>query len=122
MPDMPLFRHDVPGPNVKAGTKFGVAAFYRAWKRSCVRLGITGVDLYGGTRHSSAIALYKEAGVSPEEIKKATGHKTSVAFTRYFKLDIDDVVEIHALASPKEEIHGKAIRLPLLYGPSKVRR
>jgi hypothetical protein len=40
--------------------------------------------------------------VSPEEIKKATGHKTSVAFTRYFKLDLDDVLEIHALAGPPE--------------------
>jgi integrase len=102
MPDMPLFRHDVPCQGIKAGTGFGQAAFYRAWKRSCENLGITGVDLYGGTRHSSAIALYKDAGVSPEEIKKATGHKTSLAFTRYFKLDIDDVLEIHALAGPPE--------------------
>jgi hypothetical protein len=98
---MPLFRHDVPDYGVRAGERFGQAAFYRAWKRACKRLGIEGVDLYGGTRHSSAVALYKEAGVSPEEIQKATGHKSSVAFTRYFKLDIDDVVEIHALAAPK---------------------
>ena len=100
MPSMPLFRHDVPGDGVKAGQRFGTAAFYRAWKRACSDLGIRGVDLYGGTRHSSAISLYKDAGLSPEEIKKATGHKTSIAFTRYFRLDIDDVVEIHAHASP----------------------
>jgi integrase len=100
MSDMPLFRYDVPCGNIKAGTGFGQAAFYRAWKRSCKNLGIKDVDLYGGTRHSSAIALYKDAGVSPEEIKKATGHKSSVAFMRYFRLDIDDVVEIHALAAP----------------------
>jgi integrase len=104
MPGMPLFRHDVPGPNVKAGEGFGQAAFYRAWKRACERLRIEDVDLYGGTRHSSAVALYKDAGISPEEIKKATGHKTSVAFTRYFKLDIDDVLEIHALAGPPEPV------------------
>jgi len=103
MPDMPLFRHDVPCQGInRAGDRFGEAAFYRAWKRACVRLGVKGVDLYGGTRHSSAVALYKEAGVSPEEIKKATGHKSSIAFTRYFKLDIDDVLEIHALAGPPE--------------------
>jgi integrase len=102
MPHLPLFRHDVPCGGIKAGDGFGQAAFYRAWKRACGKLGIEGVDLYGGTRHSSAISLYKDAGVSPEEIKKATGHKTSVAFTRYFKLDIDDVLEIHALAGPPE--------------------
>jgi integrase len=101
MPGMPLFRYDVPCGNIKAGTGFGQAAFYRAWKRSCKNLGVEGVDLYGGTRHSSAIALYKDAGISPEEIKKATGHKTSVAFTRYFKLDIDDVLEIHTKAAPE---------------------
>jgi integrase len=102
MSHLPLFRHDVPCGGIKAGVGFGQAAFYRAWKRACGKLGIEGVDLYGGTRHSSAIALYKDAGVSPEEIKKATGHKTSVAFTRYFKLDLDDVLEIHALAGPPE--------------------
>jgi integrase len=103
MPGMPLFRHDVPCQGVnRAGDGFGQAAFYRAWKRACKRLGIEDVDLYGGTRHSSAVALYKDAGVSPEEIKKATGHKSSVAFTRYFKLDIDDVLEIHKLAGVPE--------------------
>jgi integrase len=104
MSHLPLFRHDVPCGGIKAGVGFGQAAFYRAWKRACGKLGIKGVDLYGGTRHSSAISLYKDAGVSPEEIKKATGHKTSVAFTRYFKLDLDDVLEIHALAGPPEPI------------------
>jgi integrase len=102
MPDMPLFRYDVPCGVIRAGTRFGQAAFYRAWKRSCKNLGIKNVDLYGGTRHSSAIALYKDAGVSPEEIKKATGHKTSIAFSRYFRLDLDDVVEIHAKAAPEK--------------------
>jgi integrase len=100
MPGLPLFRHDVPDYGVRAGQEFGRSAFYRAWKRACKKLGIEGVDLYGGTRHSSAVALYKEAGISPEEIKKATGHKSSVAFTRYFKLDIDDVLEIHTKAAP----------------------
>jgi integrase len=104
MSHLPLFRHDVPCGGIKAGDGFGQAAFYRAWKRACGKLGIKDVDLYGGTRHSSAVALYKDAGVSPEEIQKATGHKSSVAFTRYFKLDLDDVLEIHALAGPPEPV------------------
>ena len=97
MPKTPFFRDNYH-------QRFGKNTMYRAWKRAAIQLGYKDVDLYGGTRHSSAIALYKEHGVSPEEIKKATGHKTSVAFSRYFKLDIDDIAEIHSLAQPTVKI------------------
>lgn len=96
-PRTPFFRD-------KYHQRFGRNMMYRAWKKAASQMGCYDVDLYGGTRHSSAIALYKEHGVSPEEIKKATGHKTSVAFTRYFKLDIDDIAEIHSLAQPTVKI------------------
>lgn len=99
-PDVPLFRSGDFSRNSDTRKRFGKNAFYRAWKRACDDIGVYGVDLYGGTRHSSAIALYKDHGLSPEQIKKATGHKTSVAFTRYFRMDIDDIVHIHALAAP----------------------
>jgi integrase len=100
MPGMPLFRHDRPVQRVKVGQRFGEAAFSRAWKRACKVVGIEGVDLYGGTRHSSAIALYQDSGLSPEQVKKATGHKSSSSFERYFRMDIDDVAELHAKAAP----------------------
>ena len=49
---------------------------------TCKRLGVEGVDLYGGTRHSSARALLKK--YSPDEIKRyGTLHRTSKAFERY---------------------------------------
>jgi hypothetical protein len=44
---------------------------------------IEGVDLYGGTRHSTATALGRE--LSPEQIKAGTLHKTNQAFKRYFQ-------------------------------------
>ena len=56
------------------------------WKRACSNQGIEGVDLYGGTRHSSATALQEH--FSPEEIKEATMHATNTAFQRYFRTDI----------------------------------
>jgi integrase len=99
-PGMPLFRHDRPVQRVKVGQRFGQAAFSRAWQRACKVVGIEGVDLYGGTRHSSAIALYQDAGLSPEQVKKATGHKSSSSFNRYFRMDIDDIAELHAKAAP----------------------
>jgi integrase len=75
------------------GKRYGVNRFYRAWKRACDRLGIIGVDLYGGTRHSSARAL--RTHFSPEEIKRATMHTSNAAFERYFKMDGDDVRSIY---------------------------
>jgi hypothetical protein len=58
----------------KPGTKYGKGYLYKWWKKACENLGITDVDLYGGTRHSSAIALRQNH--SPEAVKRATGHKT----------------------------------------------
>ncbi len=108
-PGMPLFRHDRPVQRVKVGQRFGQAAFSRAWKRACQVAGIKDVDLYGGTRHSSAVALYREAGLSPEQVKKATGHRSSSSFERYFRLDIDDIRDLHAKAAPNT-LHPDTIR------------
>jgi integrase len=75
------------------GKRYGANRFYKAWKRACARLNIEGVDLYGGTRHSSARALRKH--FSPEEIKRATMHSTNAAFERYFCMESDDVRSIY---------------------------
>jgi len=39
------------------GEQFGKDYFYHWWRRACNNLGITGVDLYGGARHSTTTAL-----------------------------------------------------------------
>jgi len=54
------------------------------------------VDLYGGTRHSSARALRRH--YSPEEIKRATTHATNQAFERCFQIEGEDLREIYARA------------------------
>jgi integrase len=101
-PDLPLFRYDKSYSNVKVGDGFGEGALYRCWKEAAVSLGHSRVDLYGGTRHSSCIALYKEVGLSPEEIRRASGTRTSKVFMRYLPLDVEDVAEIHRHAEPQE--------------------
>lgn len=73
--------------------RYGENRFYKAWKRACKRLGVEGVDLYGGTRHSSARALREH--FSPEQIKRATMHTTNAAFERYFTMESDDVRSIY---------------------------
>ena len=86
-PELPFFR------DKKTGKMFGQNKFYKYWKKACKNLGITGVDLYGGTRHSSARALRKY--FSPEQIKRATMHTTNAAFERYFKIESDDLRDIY---------------------------
>jgi hypothetical protein len=80
-PDTPFFRH-------ADGRIFGVNHFYRYWKKACRNLGIEGVDLYGGTKHSSARALRRVH--SPEEIQRAMMTKTNRAFERYYKIESED--------------------------------
>jgi len=55
--------------------------------------GIDGVDLYGGTRHLSAVDLRNFA--TPEQIKRATMHSTNKAFERYFLVSREEIQEIY---------------------------
>lgn len=81
-PDMPFFRHHKPNRGgVRPDDPWGHEVMYRAWKRACKSLGVEGVDLYGGTRHSSTTALALELG--GDEVKKVTQHGSSKAFARY---------------------------------------
>ena len=74
----------------------------------CAELGIEGVDLYGGTRHSSAIALRKFR--TPEEIKRATMHSMNKAFERYFRIESEDLRDIYRDTVRKDE-KGKVIKI-----------
>lgn len=102
-PSMSFFRH-LPGiSGCTAGEPFGEKYFYKWWKKACANLGIEGVDLYGGTRHSTARALRKE-GRTPEEIKRGSMHATNKAFDRYFQVEGDDLRDIYADAVPPQKM------------------
>ncbi len=94
--EMFFFRHD-------SGMQFGEKHFYNAWIRACKNLGISGVDLYGGTRHSSARALRKF--FSPERIKRAVGSATNAAFERYFMIEGEEVREVFSQADAAPTPH-----------------
>jgi hypothetical protein len=85
---MPFFRHAGGIQGVADNEPFGLKYFYKWWVKACKNLGIEGVDLYGGTRHSSVRALRKYR--SPEEIKRAAMSETNKAFERYMGKDTDD--------------------------------
>lgn len=83
---MPFFRHE---KSIKGGTAagdcFGHNVIYRSWKRACARLGIVGVSLYPGTKHSTAMGIRQASTF--EEVSLATGHKTNKAFERYVRTE-----------------------------------
>jgi integrase len=93
IPSLYFFRHNKGVSGVCEGEPFGEKYFYKWWCKACKNLGITGVDLYGGTRHSSARALRQYC--TPEEIKRATMHSTNKAFERYFRIEADDLRTVY---------------------------
>jgi integrase len=94
-PKMHFFRRDKGGGGQKSGKVFGKNIFYDTWKAACANLGIEGIDLYGGTRHSSAIALRQY--LSPEGIRRLTDHETNKAFERYYMRDLEECRAGYAL-------------------------
>ncbi len=94
-PDMFFFRH-LPGRSgVAAGEQFGPAYFRKYWNKACNNLGIKGVDLYGGTKHSTATALGEV--LTPEQIKRGgTGSATNKAFERYMQPHRNEATRVTA--------------------------
>jgi len=83
-PDFFFFRHIAKRSGVKTGEQFGPKYFKKWWDRACGNLGIEGVDLYGGIKHSTATALGDS--LTPEQIKRGgTGSATNKVFERYFQ-------------------------------------
>ncbi len=87
-PTMTFFRHGESVKGVANHSPFGEKYFYKWWVKACSNLGIEGLDLYGGTRHSSVRALRRYR--SPEETKWAAMSETNKAFERYMGKDTDD--------------------------------
>lgn len=111
-PLTPFFRRDTGGGGKHAGTPLGKHVVYDYWKKACTNLGIEGIDLYGGCRHSSARNLRRK-GQTPEQIKGLTGHDTPQAFARYFEDDLD------IMRSGYELTRQPAPTAPLLHLPKK---
>jgi integrase len=80
-PKMRFFRHTTTVGGVEIGSPMGDKLWNRAWCRAAKKLGIEGVTLYPGTKHSTASAVANSEGL--EAAKAMTGHKTNAAFLRY---------------------------------------
>lgn len=96
-PELPFFRHIKGNGACKPGQRFGKDYLWKWWKAACGNLGIHGVDLYGGTRHSTVRALAHH--YTPEQIKQG-GWKTNKAFERYLgPVEQERKREIYSVAS-----------------------
>ena len=49
----PFFRHVKGLQSIKDCQPFGKKYFYKWWGKAYKELGIEGIDMYGGTRHSN---------------------------------------------------------------------
>lgn len=97
LPELPFFRHVKGVSGARPGQPFGTKYFYKVWVKACGNLGVEGVDLYGGTRHSTVTALRKVA--TPEEIRNASFHTTNKAFARYFQIKAEDARSVYLKAN-----------------------
>lgn len=68
-----------------AGERYGEKYFYKWWKRACENLGIEGLDLYGGTRHTTISHLGRAYGYTREQLRARTHHSTNKALERYLQ-------------------------------------
>jgi hypothetical protein len=106
LPHLYFFRHKKEIPNVvRVGQRFNERRFYYWWKKACSNLGVTNVDLYGGTRHSSVSAL--RDNYSPEEIRRASMHTTNKAFDRYFQVPPDELRSVYEATRGGKELAKK---------------
>lgn len=109
LPSLHFFRHGTGKKGCTPGARFGVNVFYKWWKRACDNLGIDDVDLYGGTRHSSAIGLREFA--TPEEIRRATMHSTNKAFERCYMIsreELQNIYEATATSNTEKDVRLKS--------------
>lgn len=98
LPELYFFRHVSGISGVEAGKRFGNRYLYKWWKKACENLGVDGVDLYGGTRHSTTTALREV--YSPEQIRTSgTMHTTNKAFDRYLQINSNDSKKIYEAAN-----------------------
>lgn len=101
LPHMHFFRRDKGCGGQDAGTRFGKDLFYKTWKLACENLGVEGIDLYGGTRHSSSSALREH--LSFEDTKRLLGDDTNEAALRYIQQDIEALRQGYALTRGSTE-------------------
>jgi len=69
-PDGPLFRN----PDGREGGWWSKSALSYTWQQACERVGVAGVKMYEGTKHSTATRL-KALGADDRVLAALAGHR-----------------------------------------------
>lgn len=80
-PDGPLFVN----PDGRNGLWWSHWALDYAWKQACARVGVQGVKMYEGLKHSTATAL-KALGADDRLLAQLAGHRDPRSVEKYAKL------------------------------------
>lgn len=106
MPQMPFFRHHNQS-GIKSDSLYGKDLLYNWWKNACTNLGIEGLDLYGGTRHTTTTTIARLAGY--DKAKKASCHSNNKAFLRYCQAEDKTAFEMAKMVRSQgtRQVHHK---------------
>jgi integrase len=102
-PEMYFLRYDYPVKGRKVGQRFGRDYLYHVWRRACSELGLEGVPLYPGTKHTTMSDWGRK--FSESLIHKASG-VVSNAMRRYLVLGEEDCITLYEDAAPKVKRSG----------------
>ena len=110
LPNLPFFRHTATKGYTRPGDPFGKGFLYKVWKKACGKLDVEGVDLYGGTRHSTATAL-GEYFSETEIMKAGSMHKTNKAARRYIQDQKNDSIKIYRKVNELQKPKANVIKI-----------
>jgi integrase len=69
------------------------ASITAAWSAACTQVGVVGVSVYPGTKHSTATELFRR-GIPRETIQKALGHADPRSTDHYVVLADEDTLDV----------------------------
>ena len=104
---MPFFRHHKGRCLAKPGDVFGKYYLSRVWKRAAEEVGLKGVTLYPGTRHTTVTETARAFG--SDDARKASGHRTNKAFERYNQAINDGAFQV--VSKIRAKMKGEVVSL-----------
>jgi integrase len=93
LPGVLFFRHVKGISNLRPNAKFGVNYLYKQWNKAAALIGLEGVPLYPGTKHTTATETAKLLGTN--KARDASG-LTNKAFDRYCQVENNASYEVVA--------------------------
>jgi integrase len=97
-PEMYFLRYDYPVKGRKVGDRFGRDYLYHVWRKTCEALGLEGVSLYPGTKHTTMSDWGRKF---PEALIHEASGVISNAMRRYLVLGQEDCITLYEDALPE---------------------